>query len=82
VTSLPNGEALAQQFAALLKRIADDNSLDEDDRTLAEQKTKAVAEGLAEAHKSPDKLRMALKDAKAWLWRHRILDWQSTRRHS
>jgi len=66
VASLPGGEALAQQFTALLKRIADDTSLDEDDRTLAQQKTKAVAEGLAEAQKSPDKLRMALKDAKAW----------------
>jgi hypothetical protein len=66
VSKLPDGEALARQFAELLKRIADDGVLDKDDRALAEQKTKAVAEGLAEAQKSPDKLRIALRDAKSW----------------
>jgi hypothetical protein len=66
VAGLPDGEELAQQFAALLNRIADDTSLGEDDRALAQQKTKAVAEGLAEAQKSPDKLRIALRDAKSW----------------
>ena len=66
VARLPDGEALAQQFDKLLKRIADDTSLDCDERALAQQKTKAVAEGLAESQKSPDKLRIALRDAKSW----------------
>jgi hypothetical protein len=66
VASLPGGEALVQQFAALLERIAQDASLDEDTRTLAQNKTKAVAEGLSQVEKSPGILRLALLDAKSW----------------
>lgn len=66
IASLPSGQALAQQFAALLERIAQDASLDEDTRELAQDKTKAVAEGLAKAQESPSKLRRALLDAKSW----------------
>ncbi len=62
----PGGESLAQQFAALLERIAKDASLDEDARALAQDKTKAVAEGLAKAQESPGMLRRALLDAKSW----------------
>jgi hypothetical protein len=66
VASLPGGESLAQQFKALLERIAQDGSLDEDTRALAQDKTKAVAEGLAKAQESPGQLRRALLDAKSW----------------
>jgi hypothetical protein len=66
ITSLPGGESLAQQFKALLERIAQDDSLDEDARVLAQDKTTAVAEGLAKAQDSPDSLRRALLDAKSW----------------
>jgi hypothetical protein len=66
VAGLPGGESLTQQFAALLERIAKDASLDEDTRTLAQNKTKAVAEGLAKAQESPGMLRRALLDAKSW----------------
>jgi hypothetical protein len=66
VASLPGGESLAQQFTALLKRIAQDASLDEDTRELAQVKTKAIAEGLAKAEESPGILRRALLDAKSW----------------
>jgi hypothetical protein len=66
VTGLPGGESLAQQFTALLERIANDASLDEDARALAQDKTKAVAEGLAKAQESPGLLRRALLDAKSW----------------
>jgi hypothetical protein len=66
VTGLPGGEALAQQFSALLERIAQDTSLDEDTRVLAQDKTKAVAEGLATIEESPGILRRALLDAKSW----------------
>ncbi len=45
IAGLPSGQELAQQFAALLERIARDASLDEDARELAQDKTKAVAEG-------------------------------------
>jgi hypothetical protein len=65
VTSLPGGESLAQQFKALLERIAQDESLDEDTRALAQDKTKAVAEGLAKAQESPGLFRRALLDAKS-----------------
>jgi hypothetical protein len=66
VTSLPDGEALTQQFNALLDRIGKDASLDEDTRALAQDKTKAVAEGLAKVQESPNMLRRALIDAKSW----------------
>jgi hypothetical protein len=66
VAGLPDGQALAQQFSALLERIAKDTSLDEDTRELAQNKTKAVAEGLAKAQESPGMLRRALLDAKSW----------------
>ena len=66
VSSLPDGEALKQQFDALLERIAKDSSLDEDTRELARAKTEAIAEGLVVAQASPGVLRRALLDAKSW----------------
>jgi hypothetical protein len=66
VGGLPGGESLTKQFVALLERIAEDASLDEDTRALAQDKTKAVAEGLAKAQESPGMLRRALLDAKSW----------------
>jgi hypothetical protein len=66
VASLPGGESLTRQFDTLLKRIAEDASLDEDTRALAQDKTKAVAEGIARVQESPTTLRRALLDAKSW----------------
>ena len=66
VASLPGGESLTRQFGALLKQIAEDASLDEDTRALAQDKTKAVAEGIAKVQESPGSLRRALLDAKSW----------------
>ena len=66
MASLPDGESLTRQFDALLKRIAADASLDEDTRTLAQDKTKAVAEGITKVQESPGTLRRALLDAKSW----------------
>jgi hypothetical protein len=66
VASLPGGESLTWQFDALLKRIAEDPSLDEDTRALAQDKAKAVAEGIAKVQESPSTLRRALLDAKSW----------------
>jgi hypothetical protein len=66
IAGLPGGESLVKQFDALLKRIDEDASLNEDTRALAQDKTKAVAEGLAKAKESPGVLRRALLDAKSW----------------
>ena len=66
ITSLPDGDSLTRQFAALLDKIAADTSLDEDTRELAQDKTKAVAEGLAKVQEQPGALRRALLDAKSW----------------
>jgi hypothetical protein len=66
VASLPGGESLIGQFDALLKRIAKDTLLDEDTRALAQEKTKAIAEGIAKVQESPTALRRALLDAKSW----------------
>jgi hypothetical protein len=64
LVGLPSGESLIQQFSALLERIAHDPSLDEDTRKLAQDKAKAVAEGLAKVPESPGVLRRALIDAR------------------
>lgn len=66
VAALPSGESLAMQFKALLERIADDSSLDEDTRALAQDKTRAIADGLAKVGESPGIFRRALLDAKSW----------------
>jgi hypothetical protein len=66
VTGLPDGELLKRRFDELLEQIAKDTSLDEDTRVLAQDKTKAVAEGLANAQQAPGTLRRALLDAKSW----------------
>lgn len=66
VAGLPDGESLARQFETLLKRIEKDQSLDEDTKALAQDKTKAIAEGLAKAQESPGVLRRALLDARSW----------------
>ena len=66
IAALPGGESLAQQFTALLERINQDASLNEDTRTLAQDKTKAVAEGLSKIQEPPSKFRLALFDAKAF----------------
>ena len=46
VASLPGGESLAQQFTALLERIAQDASLDEDARELVVSTESSPPEGL------------------------------------
>jgi hypothetical protein len=66
IAGLPGGDSLAQQFAGLLERIAADKSLDEDTRELAQDKTKAIVEGLGKLQESPGALRRALLDAKSW----------------
>jgi hypothetical protein len=66
IASLPDGKSLVRQFAALLEHIDQDASLDEDTRALAQEKTKAVAEGLTKVQESPGMLRRALLDAKSW----------------
>jgi hypothetical protein len=66
VSGLQDGAALKRQFDQLLERIARDTSLDADSREIAQEKTKAVAEGLAKAKDSPGALRKALIDAKAF----------------
>ena len=43
LAALPDGHALAGQFASLLERIAKDPSLDDDTRELARAKTQAVS---------------------------------------
>jgi hypothetical protein len=66
VTSLADGDTLARKFGELLDRIANDTVLDQDSRALAQEKTKAIAEGLAKAQDEPGLLRRALMDAKSW----------------
>ena len=80
VASLPGGESLTRQFDALLKRIAEDASLDEDTRALAQDKTKAIAEGIAKVQESPDCFAPRVTGRKVVVWRYRILGWRCARR--
>jgi hypothetical protein len=67
LAGVPDSEVLKQQFAALMESIAQTPNVDEETRDLALEKTKAVAEGLANAKESPNGLSRALRDAKAFL---------------
>ncbi len=67
LAGVPDSDVLEQQFAEFMKYIAQDPDLDDETRDLALEKTKAVAEGLANAKESPNKLSRALRDAKAFL---------------
>jgi hypothetical protein len=66
MSRLPDGDSLRNQFEALLARVHNDTSLDEDAREIARAKLNAIAEGFAEARESPGRLRLALLDAKSW----------------
>jgi len=67
LSRVPESDVLKQQFAVLMERIAQTPHVDEETRDLALEKTKAVAEGLANAKESPNGLSRALRDAKAFL---------------
>lgn len=67
LAGVPESDVLERQFAALMKQIGQRPDLDAETRDLALEKTKAVAEGLANAKESPNGLSRALRDAKAFL---------------
>ena len=67
LAGVPDSDVLEQQFAALMKQISQRADLDAETRDLALEKTKAVAEGLANSEESPNGLSRALRDAKAFL---------------
>ena len=67
LAGVPDSEVLERQFAELMERIAQTPDLDDETRNLALEKTKAVAEGLANAKESPTGLKRALLDAKGFL---------------
>jgi hypothetical protein len=66
ISGLQDGQLLARKFTELLERIELDDSLDQDDRLVAQEKTKAIADALSNVLEEPAKLRLALKDAKSW----------------
>jgi hypothetical protein len=66
MTTLPEGEIIAQMFKELLSQIVEDKSLDEDTREISTVKVQAIAEGFVKAQEDPTSLRRALKEAKAW----------------
>ena len=67
LAGVPESDVLVRQFAELMKRIAQTSDLDDETCDLALEKTKAVAEGLANAKESPTGLKRALLDAKGFL---------------
>lgn len=67
LAGVSDSEVLEHQFAALMQRIDQIPDLDGETREMALEKTRAVAEGLAEAKTSPSALSRALRDAKAFL---------------
>jgi hypothetical protein len=67
LAGVPESDVLERQFAEFMKQIRQRPDLDDETRDLALEKTKAVAEGLANAKQSPNGLSRALRDAKAFL---------------
>jgi hypothetical protein len=67
LAGLPEGDTLTQRFEALLAQLSERQDLDPDTKELAIEKTKAVADGLAQAQAAPGGLRKALLDAKQFL---------------
>jgi len=67
LAGVPDSDVLERQFATLMKHIAQLPDVDAETRELALEKTKAVAQGLANAKESPNGLSRALRDAKAFL---------------
>jgi hypothetical protein len=67
LAGVPDSDVLERKFAVLMKQIGQRPDLDAETRDLAFEKTKAVAEGLANAKESPNGLSRALRDAKAFL---------------
>jgi len=63
VQGLPGGIELQRQLEELLARIASAPDLDADNRELAGEKTRAVAEARGKASESPEGLRRALRAA-------------------
>ncbi|HLO18067.1 MAG TPA: hypothetical protein VK206_24765 [Anaerolineales bacterium] len=66
-SSAPEMQELFKQFNALLEKIATDPNMDDDTKAVTVEKTKAVANSLAKAQEEPNKLKIALMDAKGWL---------------
>lgn len=67
LAGVPDSDVLERQFTELMERMAQTPDLDDETRDLALEKTKAVAEGLADAKESPTGLKRALLDAKGFL---------------
>ena len=67
LASLPDSDVLEQQFATLMKHIAQAPDIDAETRELALEKTRAVAEGVAHAKESPRRLVVALREARDFL---------------
>jgi hypothetical protein len=80
VQGAPGGQELQRQLEELLARIAKAPDLDEDSRQLATEKTRAVADALAQAGQSPDGLRRALRDARVFLTSTAGWAWEGLRK--
>ena len=66
VNTLPESNTLKQQFEEILEEISQDNTLDEDEKSISKEKTEAIAKGLADVQNSPKDLHRALIDGKNW----------------
>jgi hypothetical protein len=65
--NMPELQEVVRQFNLLVEKISADPNLDEDTKTLTVEKTKAVAQAVTRANEEPNKLKIALQDAKGWM---------------
>lgn len=79
VQASPGGGELQRLLEELLTRIVREPGLDEDNRQLAIEKTRAVAVALGQAKQSPDQLRIALRDARVFLSTTASWAWEGLR---
>lgn len=64
--SSPENEDVLKRFDALMRRLIEDTSLDDEERHLSVDKAKTLAESLVEEEPSEGKIMRALVDAKSW----------------
>jgi len=66
LNAIPNSDTLKEQFEKIIEEISQDNTLDEDEKSISQEKTEAIVKGLANVQSSPKDLHRALMDGNNW----------------
>jgi hypothetical protein len=66
LNAIPNGDTLREQFEKIIEGISQDNTLDEAEKSISQEKTESIANSLANVQSSPNDLHKALVDGNNW----------------